>query len=46
MQKPLRIALPLLVNAPRTPAPVKSGAFMDRGRTLWVGDGSAVAHPL
>ena len=24
----------------------KLGAFMDRGRTLWVGDGSAVAHPL
>ena len=22
------------------------GAFMDMGRTLWVGDGTAVAHPL
>ena len=22
------------------------GAFMDGGRTLWVGDGTVVAHPL
>jgi len=24
----------------------KLGVFMDVGRTLWVGDGTAVAHPL
>ncbi len=33
------------LNFITSPREGHSGAFIDRSRTLWVGDGTAVAHP-